>query len=141
RTESSTRRRLLPRSHLSRPQSQAPRPIRRGGNIMRILSLAVGLAMAAVSGMALANDYPTKPITFVVPYAPGGNVDVSTRILQKALGDSLGQPVVVENRPGGGGLIAGAYVARSKPDGYTLFVGSNGPVLFGPMTRPNAPYN
>ncbi|MCF8477581.1 MAG: tripartite tricarboxylate transporter substrate binding protein, partial [Pseudolabrys sp.] len=74
---------------------------------MRILSLTLGLALAAVSGMASAMDFPTKPITFIVPYAPGGNVDVSTRILQKALGDSLGQPVVVENRPGGGGLIAG----------------------------------
>ncbi|MCF8478435.1 MAG: tripartite tricarboxylate transporter substrate binding protein, partial [Pseudolabrys sp.] len=51
------------------------------------------------------------------------------------------QPVVVGNRPGGGGLVPGAYVARSKPDGHTLFVGSNGPILFGPMTRPNAPYN
>ena len=108
---------------------------------MRAFTLTLGLALAAFGSLASAQDFPNKPITFVVPYAAGGNVDVSTRILQKALGDSLGQPIIVENRPGGGGLIAGTYVARAKPDGYTLFVGSNGPVLFGPMTTPNAPYN
>lgn len=107
---------------------------------MRIFSTALALATGLFASAALAEDFPTRPITLVVPYAAGGNVDVSTRILQKALGDSLGQPVVVENRPGGGGMIAGAYVARSKPDGYTLLVGSNGPILFGPMTSAKPPY-
>jgi len=76
----------------------------------------------------------------VVPFAPGGNVDVSTRILQGGIGDALGQPVVIENRPGAGGTIAGDYVARSTPDGHTLFVGSNGSLFLGPMTMANPPY-
>jgi tripartite-type tricarboxylate transporter receptor subunit TctC len=67
-------------------------------------------------------------------------VDISTRILQAGIGDALGQPIVIENRAGAGGTIAGAYVARSAPDGHTLFVGSNGPIMLGPMTMPKAPY-
>jgi len=69
---------------------------------------------------AAAQPFPSKPITMVVPYAPGGNVDVTARVLQAAIGDALGQPVVIENRPGGAGLIAGDYVARADPDGHTL---------------------
>ena len=92
--------------------------------------------MAPVS----AQQFPTKPITLVVPYAPGGNVDISTRILQAAIGDTLGQPIIIENRPGAGGSIAGEYVARSAPDGHTLFVGSTGPIMLGPMTMAKPPY-
>jgi len=75
-----------------------------------------------------------------VPYAPGGNVDVTARVLQAAIGDALGQPVVIENRPGGAGLIAGDYVARADPDGHTLLVGSNGPVILGPLTMAKPAY-
>ena len=82
----------------------------------------------------------SKPITLVVPYAAGGNVDISTRILQAGIGNALGQPIIIENRPGAGGTIAGEYVARAAPDGTTLFVGSNGPIMFGPMTMPKPPY-
>jgi tripartite-type tricarboxylate transporter receptor subunit TctC len=76
----------------------------------------------------------------VVPYAPGGNVDVTARVLQAAIGDALGQPVVIENRPGGAGLIGGDYVARAEPDGHTLLVGSNGPVILGPLTMAKPAY-
>jgi tripartite-type tricarboxylate transporter receptor subunit TctC len=102
--------------------------------------LAGLLLLAALSGEAAAQQFPSKPITLVVPYAAGGNVDISARILQAGIGDALGQPIIIENRPGGGGTIAGAYVARATPDGYTLFVGSNGPVMLGPMTMPKPPY-
>ena len=98
------------------------------------------LLVAAFAAPAGAQQFPTKPIVLVVPYAAGGNVDVSTRALQAGLGNSLGQPVVIENRPGGGGTIAGQYVARAAPDGHTLLVGSNGPVMLGPMTMTNPPY-
>jgi tripartite-type tricarboxylate transporter receptor subunit TctC len=87
-----------------------------------------------------AQQFPTKPITVVVPYAPGGNVDISARVLQAAIGGSLLQPIVIENRPGAGGLIAGEFVARSAPDGHTIFVGSNASILLGPMTMPKPPY-
>jgi tripartite-type tricarboxylate transporter receptor subunit TctC len=98
------------------------------------------LLLAAAVAPASAQQFPTKPITFVVPYAAGGNVDISTRILQAGIGETLGQPIIVENRPGAGGLVAGDYVARSAPDGYTLFVGSNASILLGPMTMPKPPY-
>jgi tripartite-type tricarboxylate transporter receptor subunit TctC len=102
--------------------------------------LAGLLLLAACSAEAAAQQFPSKPITLVVPYAAGGNVDISARILQSGIGDALGQPIIIENRPGGGGTIAGAYVARATPDGYTLFVGSNGPIMLGPMTMPKPPY-
>jgi tripartite-type tricarboxylate transporter receptor subunit TctC len=108
---------------------------------MRGARFVLGVAlMVAATLPSVAQQYPTKPITMVVPYAPGGNVDVSTRVLQAAIGDALGQPVVVENRPGGGGLIAGDYVARAAPDGHTLLVGSNGPVILGPLTMAKPAY-
>ncbi len=98
------------------------------------------LLVAAFAAPVCAQEFPTRPIVLVVPYAAGGNVDISARALQAGLGASLGQPVLVENRPGAGGTIAGEYVARAAPDGHTLFVGSNGPVMLGPMTMPKPPY-
>lgn len=102
--------------------------------------LSAALVFLLLAGVSQAQHFPAKPIVFVVPYAPGGNVNVSARILQAAIGDALGQPVIVENKPGAGGMIAGDYVARAEPDGQTLFVGSNGPVILGPMTMPNPAY-
>jgi tripartite-type tricarboxylate transporter receptor subunit TctC len=108
---------------------------------MRAGGFLLGLILvAALAPPAAAQQFPSKPITLVVPYAPGGNVDISTRILQAGIGDALGQPIIIENRPGAGGLIAGDYVARSAPDGHTLFVGSNASILLGPMTMPKPPY-
>ncbi|MCC6778006.1 MAG: tripartite tricarboxylate transporter substrate binding protein [Hyphomicrobiales bacterium] len=102
-----------------------------------VLGLVLGTALSA---SAAAQPFPVKPITMVVPYAPGGNVDVTARVLQAAIGDALGQPIIIENRPGGAGLIAGDYVARAAPDGHTLFVGSNGPLVLGPMTMAKPAY-
>ena len=107
------------------------------GRFRFILSLFL---LAALSHPSAAQQFPSKPITMVVPYAPGGNVDVTARVLQAAIGDTLGQPIIIENRPGGGGLIAGDYVARAEPDGHTLFVGSNGPVILGPLTMAKPAY-
>jgi len=108
---------------------------------MHLKNWIVGAGLLASFALpASAQLFPTRPIILVVPYAAGGNVDISARALQAGLGDSLGQPVIVENKPGGGGTIAGDYVARATPDGHTLFVGSNGPVMLGPMTMPNPPY-
>jgi tripartite-type tricarboxylate transporter receptor subunit TctC len=80
----------------------------------------LGLSTAAV----LAQNYPDRPIRMLVPFAPGGGTDTATRIVMKKVGEQLGQTVVVENKPGAGGALAYAEVARSKPDGYTLTVGS-----------------
>src|SRR6476661_3056395 len=98
------------------------------------------LVLSALGAPCAAQQFPWKPITLVVPYAAGGNVDISARVLQTGIGDALGQPIIIENRPGAGGTIAGDYVARSAPDGHTLFVGSNAPILLGPMTMPKPPY-
>jgi tripartite-type tricarboxylate transporter receptor subunit TctC len=106
--------------------------------LWRGLSSVVLLTLLAQP--AVAQPFPSKPVVLVVPYAPGGNVDVSARVLQAAIGDALGQPVVIENRPGGAGLIAGDYVARAEADGHTLLVGSNGPVILGPLTMTKPAY-
>jgi tripartite-type tricarboxylate transporter receptor subunit TctC len=108
---------------------------------MRAASWLLGtMLLAALTPSASAQQFPSKPITLIVPYAAGGNVDISARVLQAGIGDALGQPIIVENRAGAGGTIAGDYVARAAPDGHTLFVGSNGPIMLGPMTMPKPPY-
>ena len=107
------------------------------------LRLAAVLLGAGLAGAAQAQvpAWPAKAITFVVPYVAGGNVDISTRILQTALGDTLGRPIIVENRAGAGGFIAGEYVMRAAPDGHTILIGANGPIYLGPMTVANPPYH
>ncbi len=108
---------------------------------MRPSRLVLALSLALVSGApALAANWPDKPVTLVLPYPPGGNVDGAARIIGDRLQARLGQPFIVENRSGAGGLIAGEYVARAKPDGYTFFMGANGPILFSPtiFSRKNA---
>jgi tripartite-type tricarboxylate transporter receptor subunit TctC len=81
-------------------------------------------AVTPVPGQA-ASDYPSRPIKLVLGFPPGGSTDVGARRVADQLGKRLGQPVVVENRPGASGNIAAAYVAKTPPDGYTLFYGTN----------------
>lgn len=103
------------------------------------------LCLLVWSGIVLmacgyAQTYPDKPVKIVVPFPPGGNVDISARIIAQALHEEFGQPFVVENRAGAAGFIGAAYVVKSKPDGYTLLVASNSAISIGPLTNPNAPY-
>ncbi len=100
---------------------------------MTLRLLSTGLLLAAtLCGSVQAQEWPTRPVKLVVPYPPGGNVDVAARVVAEELQKVLGQPMLVENRAGAGGLIAGEAVAKSEPDGYTLFVAANGPLLFAP---------
>jgi tripartite-type tricarboxylate transporter receptor subunit TctC len=105
-----------------------------------VLRLAV-LTLAACALNAGAQNHPTKSIRLIVPWAPGGNVDITGRIIGAALTESLGQTVVVDNRAGGGGTIGASMVAKSAPDGYTLLMGSSGSVTAGPAVYANMPYD
>ena len=89
----------------------------------------------------MAQTYPARPIRLVVPYPPGGNVDITARIIGPPLGEFLGQTIVVDNRGGGGGNVGAHLVAKSLPDGYTLLMGSSGPLSVNPVISPVLPYD
>jgi len=90
----------------------------------RHLVQAIALAVAMSGGSALAQAWPSKPISLIVPFPAGGTTDVLARALGEKLSQSLGQPVIVESKPGAGATLGADYVAKSKPDGYTLLVGA-----------------
>lgn len=108
---------------------------------MRILLTACLAITAFLTSPALAQQWPAKPVHLIVPYPPGGNVDSAARILGNKLQEATGQPFIVENKAGAGGLVAGEYFKKTDPDGYTLFVGANGPVLFAPIIAGRDAYN
>lgn len=100
---------------------------------MKYLALLTGLMMTvAAVGPAAATDYPNRPITWVVPFGSGGVTDNTARIVAKAMSRITGQPVLVDNRPGAGGIVGTEYVASSKPDGYTILYASSGPMAVNP---------
>lgn len=109
---------------------------------MKLIKNALILALTCLSsGMAMAQDgYPSRPITIVVPYPAGGTSDGQVRMIQEPLSKALGQPIVVENKPGASGGVAALAVAKAKPDGYTLLYPNNG-VLIAPLLNKKAPYD
>ena len=100
--------------------------------------LVAGLALAA-PGLALAQSWPTKPIRLVVPFPPGGLIDIMARLVAPKLAQELGQPVVIDNKPGAGGNLGAAEVARAPADGYTLLMASP-PLTISPALYPSMPY-
>ena len=98
-------------------------------------------ALAIVSHGAWAQSYPDRNIRLIVPFAAGGNADINGRVVADIVHKTLGQPVVVENRAGAGGGVGAEHVARAEPDGYTLLVGSNGPLTINPILNPNISYD
>jgi len=104
--------------------------------VNRLAAFVGSLAACA----ALAQPYPAKPVKIVVPFAPGGNLDVTARLLGEHMAKTLGQPVVVENRAGAGGALGSEVVAKSAPDGYTLVTGTTGTMVVSPLLIPNPPY-
>src|SRR5438046_4003500 len=94
-----------------------------GASIVRCAGLVLAFAVASV-GAAIAQSYPARPIKLVVPFPPGGPVDVTARILTQQVPRALGQTVVVENRPGAAGSLGAKAVAAADPDGYTLLCGN-----------------
>jgi tripartite-type tricarboxylate transporter receptor subunit TctC len=110
-------------------------------NRRRLLaSIGTVLAGASLAGRAAAQTFPSRPVRLVVPFTPGSGTDIVARAIGPVLSKGLGQPVVIENRPGAGGTIGALQVARSDPDGYTLLVHSAGHAL-NPAIYPNLPYD
>ena len=110
---------------------------------MRLPRLIAGIAALALLGpqaTALAQAWPDKPIKFVVSAGPGSSLDTLARVIADKLKDRLGQSVIVENKPAAGGTVATAEVAKAAPDGYTMLLGFNGPLAFGPLLQ-KLPYD
>jgi tripartite-type tricarboxylate transporter receptor subunit TctC len=107
----------------------------------RRYTAALAAALAVLPFAAGAQGYPTKPVRFVVPFAPGGATDIAARIVGQKLGEMWGQTVVIDNRGGAGGNIGGAEAAKAAPDGYTLFFTSGSVVTANEHIYPNMPFN
>jgi tripartite-type tricarboxylate transporter receptor subunit TctC len=104
-------------------------------------ALALMVAVALATGAARTEDYPTHPIRLVVPYAAGGGADSVARIVARRVGETIGQPIVIENRGGAGSIIGAELVKKSSPDGYTLLLGQSGPISINPAVYRNLPYD
>ena len=105
--------------------------------VLLLFAAALCLAASSVS----AQSYPVKPIRLVVPFPPGGPVDSVARPLAQKLGEALGQPVVVDNRPGATGTIGASVVAKAPPDGYTLLLGTSNEMSMSPGLYEKLPYD
>jgi len=103
--------------------------------------LALSLAAYGGSAFSRAASYPNKPIRLVIGFAPGGAADYVARAMSDAFGKALGQPVVVDNKPGSGSSIAADFVAKSAPDGYTLLIASPSSISVNPALNPKLPYS
>ncbi|MBL8331575.1 MAG: tripartite tricarboxylate transporter substrate binding protein, partial [Rubrivivax sp.] len=99
------------------------------------------LALALASATAAHAAWPEKPVRIVVTFAAGGASDIVARVVAEPLARLLGQPVVVDNKPGAGGTIGGLEVVRAAPDGYTLMLSNSTPTSIGPFTVPKPPYD
>jgi tripartite-type tricarboxylate transporter receptor subunit TctC len=108
---------------------------------LRVLKLLLGGAALAVAAIAGAENYPARPIRVFVPIPPGGAPDIAARVIGQHLSEILKQPVVVENRPGANGTIAGDTVAKSAPDGYTLLLTMDTTIVVNPHLYSRQPYN
>jgi tripartite-type tricarboxylate transporter receptor subunit TctC len=109
-------------------------------------ALLATLFVASLAGPALAQSsadqpYPNRPVRLIVPYAPGGPSDLAARVLVQRLSPELGQPVVIESRPGAAGVVGTDMVAKAPPDGYTVALGSGASLAIAPNYMPNAPYD
>src|SRR4051812_19924026 len=99
------------------------------------------LSASLQASVAQERDWPSRPVTIVNLFGAGGNADVASRAVAQALSEKFGQPFVVENRPGGSGLVGTAYVAKAKPDGYTLLTTSIGPAALYQLLFKSLPYD
>lgn len=108
--------------------------------MLRRFVAGITLALSLL-GFAVAQEYPTKPIRFIVPFGPGGNTDVQARLIGNKLTSYMGQQIIVDNRPGAGGTIGVELAAKAPADGYTLVLASFGNILVGPSLYKRLPYD
>jgi len=101
----------------------------------------LALALLAFASLARADDYPSRPIRFVVPYPAGGPLDTVARLLGQKVSESMKQPIIVDNRPGAGGNIGADFVAKSAPDGYTILMGAVATHAINPTLYSHIPYD
>ena len=99
------------------------------------------IVAASVVSPAIAETWPTRPIRFIVPFAPGGGGDVVGRIIGQRMSEQLGKPLIIDNRAGGGGTLGCELAAKAAPDGYTLLLGNVGPIAVGPALYPKLAYD
>src|SRR6185436_2298681 len=99
------------------------------------------LFILAACALPLQAQYPSKPIRAIVAFGTGGATDVIARIIAASMSQSLGQPVVIDNRPGADGIVAGEQVVKAAPDGYTLFFGTSTQIAALPFLRKNVPFD
>lgn len=106
-----------------------------------LLAVCALMTQSFTIGTAMAQDYPSRPIRVIVPFAPGGVVDVTARVLTQKMTERLGWAFIVENKPGGNGFIAVTQAAKATPDGYTLLMAHTGEFAVNPALFPNIPYD
>ncbi len=106
-----------------------------------VRTIALIVALLGGNTEAQAQSWPEKPVRLVIPFAPGGGTDIASRLIAERLGESLGRSVLVDNRPGGNGAVAGEHVARSAPDGYTLLVATTSGHSFAPALGVKLPFD
>src|SRR5712692_11503505 len=105
------------------------------------IAFASAFAGSCVVGPSNADDYPSRPVRLIVPYAPGGGADTVARIVARRVSDTIGQTVVIENRGGAGAIIGTEMVAKAEPDGYTLLLGQSGPISINPAVYKDLRYD
>ena len=108
---------------------------------MKTVRLAAAAVLLCAAGLACAQTYPARPIRLIVPFPPGGGNDTVARAIADQAGPALGQPIVVDNRPGAGGIIGADAAAKAAPDGYTLFLGGVGSHAVNPNMHPKLSYD
>ncbi len=112
-----------------------------GGSLLQVVVTGAALVTWANATCALAQSYPTRALRLVVPFAPGGSTDTLARIVGQRLSESMGQPVIVDNRAAAGGTVGSELVAKAQPDGYTILVGSIATMAIAPALYARLPYD
>jgi tripartite-type tricarboxylate transporter receptor subunit TctC len=118
-----------------------PKPLKPHAAALAALALLASFVLLGLGSGAIAEDYPVRPVTLVVPFPPGGSTSIVARIVADKMSDALGQQIVVDNRGGAGGTVATRQVARTAPDGYTILLAYTGTLATGPSLYPDVGYD